>query len=83
MTEISKNIKRQDLLMYVASSYYHFLNYKLNDNKASLQAFKCCKQRIKHLTKMPIEDINDIIYSVDIAKEPIKHIYYQLVEWVK
>lgn len=80
---IGINLKKNDLLMYVANSYYHYINYKLNSNNASLQAFKKCKQGIKKLTKISIEEINNIIYSVNIANEPIKHIYYQLVEWVK
>lgn len=82
MIDMKNYFKKQDLIKYIANSYYHFIRYKITGDKSNLFAFKKCKQAIKKLTKLSIEEINEIIFSVDISNEPIKHIYYQLVEWI-
>ena len=82
MEENKKRWKKQDLLMYTANAFKFALDWKLNSNESSKKMFGYMKMRIKSLTKLPVKDINEIICGVDIAKEPIRHIYNQLEEWI-
>ena len=82
MEENKKRWKKQDLLMYTANAYYYFMHWKLYNSESSKHVLGYMKQRIKNMTHLSIKEINEMMYSVDIANEPIKHLYNQFVEWI-
>ena len=82
MEENKKRWKKQDLLVYIVNAYVYLNDWKLYNRDSSKHMFGYMKQRIKQITHLSIKEINEIMYSVDIANEPFKHLYNQFAEWI-